>query len=185
VQYAALKSLRSVMANPCPDCSTYVFSKFNRTDSNQPQFSKYLARPPRFFDGSRSTAPMNRLCGPGWWDRALCAYGTTPVAQFMKAKGASAISETPSEQNKGMMVFFNDVKYDPNTEPYCGCRRPTQTASLDPATIFHEALHGYFGFQDMQLLSAFYGTGSEGFASVCTTYYLADRVLNGGGYCYP
>jgi hypothetical protein len=184
VQNAALKSLRSVMLNLCPACFTYVFSKFNRPDSNQQQFYQYLARPPRFFDGSRSTAPMNRLCGPGWWDRWTCAYGTTPAAQFMKARGASAISETPSEPNKGMMVFFNEVKYDPATEPYCPCSRPTQTTSLDPATIFHEALHGYFGFQDFNFIAAFYNT-SEGFPSACVTYYIADRVLNGGGSCTP
>jgi hypothetical protein len=172
---SALKPLRSRMLNDCPECSTWVFSKLG--ESNQQQFYQYLAREPRFFDGTRSTAPINRMCGPmgngGWLRWLSCDYGDWTVKQYMARHEATAISETPSERNMGMMVFFN-----PNS--VCRSAGSTPSGVVNQALLFHEGLHGFSGLVDSSLMTAF-GI-NPGLSSIEISYYLQDHVLGGGSH---
>jgi len=172
---SALKPLRSRMLNNCPECSTWVFSKLG--ESNQQQFYQYLAREPRFFDGTRSTAPINRMCGPmgngGWLRWLSCDYGDWTVKQYMARHEATAISETPSERNMGMMVFFN-----PNS--VCRSAGSTPSGVVNQALLFHEGLHGFSGLVDSSLMTAF-GI-NPGLSSIEISYYLQDHVLGGGSH---
>ena len=76
----ALQALRAKMLGSCPGCSTYVF---NILGGNQQEFYKYLARSPRLFDGTRSNAPANVLCGPGFLNWLFCGKGDETVALFL------------------------------------------------------------------------------------------------------
>jgi hypothetical protein len=75
-----------------------------------------------------------------------------------------------------MQVFFNpatsicNVLSAPNPQP-------NDRGALNQAILFHEALHGYTGYQDSQLQSRFGITVQ--FQSSNITDYLQDHVILG------
>lgn len=76
----------------------------------------------------------------------FCRLGSATVAeQFAQANPPDALSETPAQHEKGMLIFFN---------PAVICKSPGATPSgvLNQATLFHEALHGFYGIMDRSLI---------------------------------
>lgn len=175
---SALTTLKAQLQSPCPACNTWVFNKLSGPNpgANQTSFFQYLSRPPRFWDGTRSYAPLNQaLCPSGLWGQFTCPFGSEPnVRDYMRGRDADAVSQTPSDKGKGMQVFFNPAEGICNvlssTDPY---------GILNQATLFHEALHGYTGDIDITLESAFGLPATLG-ESVSITYYLESNVIPGG-----
>jgi hypothetical protein len=173
----ALGQLRVKMFNTCTACSKYVFNSNILKGTSQTQFYGYLSLAPRLFDGTRSNAPTSVLCGlasglAGFSKWAWCGPPKPPagtVSQFMAGKldgqTSSAVSQTPSDSKEGIMIFFDPLII-------CNVTQPGQTAALNEAMLFHEALHGDYGFQDPDLESHFDETSDPGI-----TYYLENNVL--------
>lgn len=172
----ALGQLRVRMYNPCPLCSTYVFAS-NKLGSTQQQFYEFLSRSPRFFDGTRSNAPVNVLCGEGsgaggFLQWLFCDFGSGTVAQYMASStGRTAVTQTPSDSGEGIMTFFVPSSI-------CDSLSPSPQAILNQATVFHESLHGYYGRYDLDLQIAL-GIDTA-LPSVYISYYLEDNILGQG-----
>jgi hypothetical protein len=189
----ALKSLRSLLSQPCPACTQYVFSntiqQFGSISGNKVQFLKgdqqayrqFLSKDPLFFDGTRSNLRMDYFqCGspPGLG----CPFGSQKVSEYMGTT-ATAISQTPSREGK-MVSFFA------GSGPAAVCKAPAASHSgggtLNEATVFHEALHGHSGLMDLSVLSqpdllSLFGLNDLG-SSDELSFLLVDKVLGGGAH---
>ena len=171
-----LRALRNLLQAPCSACNTWVFSKLTGTD--QASFFRYLSLRPRFWDGTRSYAPaQTAFCPSGWLNQhVLCTFGIEKVHDYMQRTGDDAVSQTPSDDGRGMQLFFNPASGICNA--FSSANPPSNDqGTLNQATLFHEALHGYTGRFDSELQSAF-GLGFGG--SVNITYYLQGKVIPGG-----
>ena len=169
----ALAKLRAKVSTNCPACDMFVFSILGR---DRTQFYKYLSRAPRLFDGTRSNLPAQRLCGlaeglQGFsqWIDCLLGPKSGTVSQYMAGvtanKASSALSQTPSDNGEGPMIFF-----DPRI--ICNITDGGAKEVLNEAMLFHEAIHGLYGFQDPSLESSFSETTNPGI-----TYYLENNVF--------
>ncbi len=171
----ALASLRSLLSVPCQACQTYVFQKLG---GNQQNLYQFLNRTPRFYDGSRSQAPLRTLCGNtegvgGWLKWAWCAVNeqNVTISAKMASMQADAVSQTPSDSGTGMMVFFNPAAM-------CKSLGSTPGALLNQALLFHESLHGYYGAQDPFLLSYLGMDSSDPSEEI--TFYLNLNIFGSG-----
>ena len=119
---------------------------------------------------------MKKLCGSGFWNQLTCEFGIQTVSEYFASKTPDAISETPAEHGKGMMSFF-----DPST--ICKSAASTPPGVLNQATLFHEALHAFYGLNDRNLVgqSLLSGLGiGQLQPTIAITYYLENNVLGGG-----
>jgi hypothetical protein len=94
----------------------------------------------------------------------------------MQANPPDAISETPTRHGEGMLTFFNPAII-------CKSLASTPSGILNQATLFHEALHGFYGIMDRSLvgpsLLSVFGF-SQLDSTIKITDYLEDNVLGGG-----
>jgi hypothetical protein len=169
------------LSSTCPACVTYVFSNTklgsDALGSDQRAFYRFLQREPRLYDGTRSNYCLDKLTSPGAVTEIFCKLGSATVAeQFAQTNPPDALSETPTQHGKGMLTFFN---------PAIICKSPGTTSSgiLNQATLFHEALHGFYGIMDRSLIGpsllSVFGFGQLD-SSLKITDYLEDNVLGGG-----
>jgi len=177
---SALSALRTLVQGPCTGCNNWVFPEL--PGYSQKDFSSYLSRKPRLWDGTRSYVAIDiALCPSGFFSKYLtCAFAGKGTTVHDYLGESEAVSQTPSDTGKGMQVFFN---------PATGiCNRlsvpnpqPGDQGVLNQAVLFHEALHGYTGQEDNTLESAFKLPVTLG-ESVSITYYLKGKVIPGGAY---
>ena len=174
------------MNSVCLACKIWVFDLL--PGYSQAGFAGFLSRRPRFFDGTRSFAPANvGFCPSGPLNQTvLCDYtGSYTVRDYIlgtapNSGAAEAKAQTPADQNQGMQVFFNpstgicNVLSVPN--PGSG-----DTGVLNQATLFHEALHGFTGSQDVTLQSAFHLSTLPA-PSFNITDYLEGKAIPGGAF---
>ncbi|MEQ1949705.1 MAG: hypothetical protein ABL995_21145 [Bryobacteraceae bacterium] len=177
---AALKSL----AQSCTACQYWVFDKLSGI--NQSNFSSFLSRPPRFWDGTKSYAPANvGFCPGGFFNQTIfCNYtGSYKVRDYIlgtvpNTSSQDAMAQTPADAGKGMQVFFHP-------DSICNALSVSNPQGgdkgvLNQAVLFHEALHGATGSQDITLQSAF-GLPTIPAPTVNITYYLEGHVIYGAG----
>src|SRR5208283_2772916 len=143
----AMSSLRTLVSkHDCGGgCNQFVYSKA-RLNLTQEKFRTYLARPYRFYDATRSTAPMRDvMCDTDWLSIAItqCAYDKTPVKDWWATTGdkPSAFTRTPSGKDQGLLIFFDPAQM-------CNSWASTTGGKWNQAVIFHEALHGETGLYD-------------------------------------
>jgi hypothetical protein len=171
---SALSYLRALLRSPCPACSSYVFNKLSGT--KKADFSNYLSRTPHFYDGTRSYAPVSAaLCPSGFWSGFTCALAGVKqsVRDYMLAHDSDAVSQTPSG-DEGMRVFFDPAAGICNVLSVQNPKAGDQGV-LNQAVLFHEALHGYSGKYDLNLMSALLGVTDE--PTIEITYGLEDNVI--------
>jgi hypothetical protein len=122
--------------------------------------------------GARSTTSV--LCGSGsglegivilaWCDlnilisRQERSQSTWRVK--LTGKTSAAVTQTPSDGGEGIMTFFDPLIT-------CNLTQPGAPATLNEAMLFHEALHGDYGYQDPELERHFGQTTDPGI-----TYYI-------------
>jgi hypothetical protein len=177
----ALASLRTRLNSACPACQTYVF---NILGHKQQDFASYLSLAPGFFDGSKSNAELKFLCGRGpgvggFLNYAFCGGPPLPpacqsvktVSEYMSCINATAVSQTPSNSGRGLTTFF-----DPSAVKLSDPSTPQ--GILNQATVFHEALHGFYGAWDGNLLSDF-GYNAMNDPSCKITDYLELNIWGG------
>lgn len=179
---SALGQLKVLLQSPCQECDNWVFSIL--PGKSKADFLKYLSRPPRFWDGTRSYAPANEaLCPSGFWNQLNCQYGGGPVRNELG--NSDAKSQTPVDQGKGAQIFFNPpqgicnvlVSQNPS---------PGDKGVMNQALLFHEALHGYTGLVDTGLQSIFKAkdptivVNLQNSANI--TDYLQDHVIPQGAF---
>jgi hypothetical protein len=178
---AALGALRSLLGgSQCTSCTGNVFSKLPGYD--QMSFFNYLSRQPRLWDGTQSYVPQHvGLCPSGFFNQFLCPFpagDSLTVRDYLLSQGSDAVSQTPSDTGKGMQIFFNPgigiCNVLPSPHPGAG-----DQGVLNQATLFHEALHGYTGYDDASLRSKLNPPIVTG-ESVDISYYLMRQVIPGG-----
>jgi hypothetical protein len=175
---SALSALRNLLQSSCSGCNLWVFSKLSGTD--QGSFSKYLSLAPRLWDGTRSYAPSSvAFCPSGFFSQHFsCSFSSETVHDYLQRTESDAASQTPSDKGKGMQVFFNPSTGICNALSIANPPANDQ-GTLNQATLFHEALHGYTGDFDTALESSF-GLPVTFGESVSVTYYLQGKVIPGG-----
>ena len=178
---SALSALRTLVQGPCTGCNNWVFNHL--PGYSQPEFSNYLSRKPRLWDGTRSYVAIDiALCPSGFFSKNFtCAFAgkTTTVHDYLGE--SEAVSQTPSDSGKGMQVFFNPATGICNRLSVAN-PQPGDQGVLNQAVLFHEALHGYTGKEDNTLESSFPGVPVTLGESVSITYYLEGKVIPGGAY---
>jgi hypothetical protein len=180
----ALNSLRMLLSTSCPACKSSVFDILH---GDQVPFYHYLLQTPRFYDGTQSHVRLGILCGNagGFWgiaNYALCGgphlsdqcktAGARTLSEFFKCSAPIAISQTPTDHDKGMLTFFDPLAI------YLSA--PATPAGIaNQALIFHEALHGKYGLQDSDLLEDFGYHPSTDYPSCKITDYLELHIWAG------
>jgi hypothetical protein len=183
---SALSYLRALVQPQCSACQTWVYSPLNataqRTIIDQAGFSSFVARTPRFWDGTRSFVSADVGFCPGGFLRRLfeCDFSSSwTVSDWItgKVKVAGnylppndALSQTPADDGKGMQIFFNPKTAICNVVSIQN-PLPGDQGVLNQAVLFHEALHGYTGKMDPYLEGSF-GLPTLPAPSVNITYYI-------------
>ncbi len=166
--WSAFSALSNMVASSCTTCVQWVFDRLGSGYSDKQKFFDFLHNGPGFYDATRSNMPQSNLCHLGGWngpsfDGSGCAFsphgiyllvsGQT-IAQFFKAYDGTepsglevdAISEMPAKL--GPLVFFRPSSV-------CATISSQTTGFFNQAQLFHEALHGFYGKDDMTIQTAF------------------------------
>jgi hypothetical protein len=153
-----LNALYSTLNGNCPDCGKYVFTKIG-SSGDQAKFAAFVNRKPNFYDGTRSTLPLQSISGDMATADAqsvfLEEFGTnTTVADYFTANPdaeALAVYQSTNAQSptgtKGLIIFVRPSKVCTDSALTTGSGCQLENQSL----LFHEGLHEYYDLGDPTL----------------------------------
>jgi hypothetical protein len=149
-----LDALQSTVGSQCPNCVRYVFNKIG-SSSDQQSFSRFINRPPEFFDGTKSTLEMQNISGDlGSFDaqQLYVQYLGTNISVsdvFAQNPGLVAVAyyqptgAQSAQGKRGLRIFFR-----PATVCTDSILANSACQIENQSILFHEGLHEYYGLQD-------------------------------------
>lgn len=156
-----LQALQVKLAADCPDCVKYVFGMIGHA-ADQQTFLRFISRPPKFVDGTRSSFLMEKIAGDFATDDARSLYvsyfhsGTKVADVFAASQGITGLAylqannaQSPTGK-RGLLIFLR---------PSGICTTSALSDSFcqisNQVLLWHEGLHEFYGISDSAIQRAF------------------------------
>lgn len=152
VAKSALEALKSFVPTCAVNCPDFVFQPLG-TVNDAPQFSTWLNKPAIIADMRYSNLPYCDIWGT-YVNYLACIIHSHPktVSDFYSQSGgqtgAAALTVTPSVR---IVTFYNPT-YQENT---CAFLSSSTKGFGQQSLLFHEALHGFYGKDDLTIMHAY------------------------------
>jgi hypothetical protein len=157
---SAVQSLRSLISQGCGACIIWVFDEIG-TPEDIISFSSFIGRSPMLLNGTTSTLRVAQTIGDlstldEKTEYSLWEPSTVTVADVFENQPALAalavtmpISAQSNSGQQGLMIFFRP----PGQVGTAGVCTTSDIICKDDneSTIFHEALHNFYGFSDQTI----------------------------------